>query len=208
MTSVAIGEPFAGLDEFKDWLGIRDSDSSQNNRLASRLASATQDIVDWTHRQFGRAEVATARSFRPGRSGLDVHDFWTLADLAIVPYLGSTPGTPWDLTQLQFEPLDGIVDMTPGWPYNRICSIYTGHPLTASLWYAATTIRVTAKWGWENVPENIRTACMMLAAQDAKATAAPFGVVGFGDFAVRIRSNPMAEEKLKPYVIDEVQVGS
>jgi hypothetical protein len=207
-SALAIGDPYATLAELKDWLGIRDADTTKDVRLASRLASATDDINRWTHRQFGRAEVATSRTFRPGRSGLDTHDFWTLDDLVIVPYLGTTPGTAWDLTQLQFEPLDGIVDQMPGWPYRRICSNYGDHPLATALFYGAGTVQVTAKWGWENCPTNVTTACLLLAAQDNKSSDAAFGVVGFGDYAMRIKSNPMAEEKLRPYLIDEYQVAS
>jgi hypothetical protein len=208
MTAVAIGDPFATRAELKDWLGIRDSDTTKDTRVDARLASATQDIVDWTHRQFGRLEVAAERTFRPGRTGVDVHDFWTTTGLAIIPYLGTTAGTAWDLSLLQFEPLDGIVNMTPGWPYNRITSIYSGHPLDAALFYSATTLKITAKWGWENVPANVNTACLLLAAQDNKATDTPFGVAGFGDYAVRIRANPLAEEKLRPYIVQEIQVAS
>jgi hypothetical protein len=43
---------------------------------------------------------------------------------------------------------------------------------------------------------------------DNKAGDAPFGVAGFGDYAVRIRSNPMAEEKLRPYQKMPAKVGS
>jgi len=77
-----------------------------------------------------------------------------------------------------------------------------------SYWYSGQTVQVTAKWGWENCPANVTTACLLLAAQDNKSMDAAFGVVGFGDYAMRIKSNPMAEEKLRPYVIDEIQVGS
>jgi len=208
VTVLAIGDPYASLAEVKDWLGIRDSDTTKDVRLASRLASATDDINRWTHRQFGRAEVATARTFRPGRSGLDTHDFWTSTGLAIVPYLGTTPGAAWDVSTLTLEPLDGIVDQMPGWPYRRICSGYGDHPLSTLLFYGASTVQVTAKWGWAACPANVNTACLLLAAQDNKSADAAFGVVGFGDYALRIKSNPMAEEKLRPYLIDEVQVAS
>jgi hypothetical protein len=208
MTAVAIGDPYVTLAELKDWIGIRDSDTTQDTRLASRLAGATEDITRWTHRQFGRSETATQRTFRPGRSGLDTHDFWTLSGLVLTPYLGQTAGTVWDQTQLQFEPLDGIVDMTPGWPYSRVIPLYGSHPLMCTLFYGATTVKVTAKWGWENVPAGVSTAALLLAADVNKSKDTPFGVQGFGDYAMRIRANPLAEEKLRPYMLDEIQVAS
>lgn len=201
MSTAPIGGPYATLSELHSWLKIPDSKTDRDIELSRRLVSASQDINRWCHRQFGRDEVASARTFRPSRSGIDVHDFWTDQDLAIVPYLGGTAGTAWDVSTLVLEPLGGIVDQVPGWPYNRICGAYGGtHPLTANLFYASSTVQVTAKWGWEAIPDNVNTACLILASQDNKATDTPFGVSAFGDYAVRIRSNPMAQEKLDPYV--------
>ena len=200
MTTVPIGGSYATLAELHSWLKIPDSKTDGDAELTRRLASASMDINRWTHRQFGRTEVATQRTFYPDRLGIDVHDFWTDEDLAIVPYLGTTAGTAWDVATLQLEPLDGIVDMVPGWPFSRICAGYGGHPLTANLFYTAATVKVTAKWGWADIPDNVNTACLVLAASDNKAKDTPFGVASFGDYATRIRSNPIAQEKLDPYV--------
>lgn len=201
MTAAPIGGPYATLAELHAWLKIPDSQTTRDAELTRRLVSSSMDINRWCHRQFGRDEVASTRRFTVGRSGIDVHDFWTTDDLAITPYAGGVAGTPWDVSMVELEPLDGIVDMVPGWPYNRIVALAGGgHPLMANLFYAASLALVTAKWGWANVPENVNTACLLLAASDNKATETPFGVAGFGDYAVRIRSNPIAQEKLEPYV--------
>lgn len=200
MTTAAIGGPYATLSQLHAWLKVPDSKVDRDAEWTRRLASSSNDINRWCHRQFGRADVATARTFRPDPAGVDVHDFWTTLDLAIVPYLGQTAGTAWDVATLTLEPLNGIVDQVPGWPYNRICGGSGGHPLLANLFYAASTVQVTARWGWADIPENVNTACLILASADNKATETPFGVAGFGDYAVRIRSNPMAQEKLDPYV--------
>lgn len=200
MTAVAIGGPYATLPELHAWLGVPDSKTDKDAEWIRRLASSAQDINRWCHRQFGRAEVATTRKFTSDRGGIDTHDFWTDEDLEVVPYLGQTAGTPWDVATLELEPLDGIVDMVPGWPFSRICGGLGGHPLMANLFYAASKVRVTAKWGWADVPENVNTANLILASSDNKAKDTPFGVAGFGDYAVRIRSNPIAQEKLDPYV--------
>lgn len=199
-TATGIGGAYASLAELKAWMKIPDSKTDRDAELTRRLASSALDINRWCHRQFGRDEVATTRTFFPDRCGVDVHDFWTTDNLAIVPYLGTTAGTAWDMSTLVLEPLDGIVDMVPGWPYNRITSGLGGHPLTANLFYVAASVKVTAKWGWASVPDNVNTANLVLAAADSKASDTPFGVAGFGDYAVRIRSNPIALEKLDPYV--------
>ena len=203
-TSVAIGQSYASLAKLKRRLGIADSNTAKDDELQDRLDSATLDIVRWTGRQFGRDEVASERTFWPGKTGVDVDDFWTTEDLAVVPYLGSTAGTAWTVDGLTLEPLNGIVDGVPGWPYRRLCYGWAMGPL----YFSASTVRVTAKWGWAAVPANVETACLLLAAMDNKAGDAPFGVAAFGDYAVRIRSNPMAMEKLAPYMVTPAKVGT
>lgn len=202
---VAIGQPYASLAKLKSRLGIADSNTAKDAELTDRLDSATLDIIRWCGRQFGRDEVASERVFIPGQTGVDVDDFWTAEDLAITPYLGTTAGTAWTVDGLTLEPLNGVVDGVPGWPYSRICY---GWPLGITYYYSASTVRVTAKWGWQEVPKNVETACLLIAAMDNKAGDAPFGVAAFGDYAVRIRSNPMAMEKLAAYVKDPAKVGS
>jgi hypothetical protein len=200
VTHVAIGEAYAPLAKLKQRMGIADSKVDKDVELQDRLDSASEDINRWCHRQFGRDEVASTRTFTPGRSGVDTHDFWTDDDLAIVPFLGQTAGTAWDVAMVQLEPLDGMVDMMPGWPFNRICSGWDGHPMLSFMFYTAARVQVTAKWGWADVPKNVELATLLLASMDMKSKDTPFGVAAFGDYAVRIRSNPLAQEKLEPYI--------
>lgn len=203
-----LGGPYASLAALKARMGIPDSNTARDDELTQRLVSASTDINSWTHRQFGRAEDATTRRFYAGRSGVDTHDFWTTDDLVITPYVNGVAGTAWDTSTLELEPMDGIVNETPGWPYRRISYPMGDHPLIRALSWAGYRIYVTAKWGWATVPENVVTSCLMLAVADDKAKDAPFGVAGFGDYAVRIRQNPMVEEKLRDYVIDPIKVAS
>lgn len=204
-----IGGPYATLPMLKAQMGIPDSNTTRDTELTRKLISASQDINSWTHRQFGRQEDVSTRRCRVGMSGIETDDFWTADGLAITPYLGSVPGTPWDVSTLELEPLDGIVNQVPGWPYRRIAMSGGSHPIWRATNWGGYVIRVTAKWGWEAVPENVVTSTIMLAVADEKAKDAPFGVAGFGDFAIRIRANPMVEQKLKDYVLNEnLLVGS
>jgi hypothetical protein len=209
VVAAPIGGPYATLAQLKAQMGIADSNTTQDVNLTRRLLSASADINSWTHRQFGRTDTPSTRSFRVGPSGVDTHDFWTTDSLAVVPYLADVASTAWDVSTLSLEPADGIVNQVPGWPYNRIRMSGADHPLWRAASWSGYTVQVTAKWGWEEVPANVVTACLMLAVADDKAKDAPFGVAGFGDYAVRIRSNPMVEEKLKDYVLDNgLQVAS
>lgn len=209
MTHVAIGDPYITLAQLKSYMGIPDANTAQDTALSSRISGACTGINRFCHRQFGRVEIATLRKFRVGRSGIDVDDIWDLTGITVTPYLGATAGTAWDTTTFQFEPLGGIVDQVPGWPYTRICYPYGDHPLMTAYSFGSYYLAgVLAKWGWQDIPEDVITSSLMLASMDVAAKAAPFGVAGFGDYAVRIRSNPMVQEKLLPYQIDPIQVAS
>lgn len=208
MTSVAIGDPYITLAQLKGYMGISDANTAQDASLSSRILGACAGINRFCHRQFGRAELVSTRTFPLGPSGVDTHDFWSTTGLVVTPYLGVSAGTAWDVSVLVLEPLNGIVDQVPGWPYTRICYPYgwMGGSLIAFSGY--TTVQIAAKWGWADIPEDVITASLMLASMDVAAKGAPFGVAGFGDYAVRIRSNPMVQEKLLPYQIDTIQVAS
>lgn len=208
MSTSALGGPYATLAMLKARMGIADSNTARDTDLSQRLVSASTDINAWCHRQFGQTDTATARRFRPGRTGVDTHDFWSTTGLVITPYLAGVAGTPWDVSSVELEPADGIVNEVPGWPYRRICYPLGDHPIVQAMSWTGYSIQVTAKWGWAAIPENVVTSCLMLAVADDKAKDAPFGVAGFGDYAVRIRQNPMVEEKLKDYVIDPIKVAS
>lgn len=202
----AIGEAYATLAKLKRRLGIADSNTAKDDELQDRLDSASDDINNWCGRQFGQTDTATTRTYPLCAGGVETDDFWTDDDLAVVPYLGTSAGTAWTVASVELHPLNGIRNGSPGWPYDRIAylSPLAGHPLAMTAYRA----RVTAKWGWASVPRPVETACLLIAAMDNKAGDAPFGIAAFGDYAARIRANPMAEEKLRPYVKDLARVAT
>lgn len=197
MTAITYPASYATLSAFKRRIGIPDSQTSQDADLQSKLDAATEDINRWCGRSFWKWTDATARTFTSGWTGTDTDDFWTTDGLLI-------SGTAWSSATV-LEPRNGIQDGVPGWPYRRIVS--SGLAGWATFLRPAE-VMVTAKWGWADVPEGVVTACLLIAAQDNKAGDAPFGVAAFGDFAVRVRANPMAEQKLQPYIKDPVKVAT
>jgi hypothetical protein len=212
VSTCAIGGSYATVANLKVRLGIPDTNTTQDTLLATILASVSRDIDRFCGRQFGRDEAASARTYYPGRSGIDIDDAWDLTGATVTPYVAGTAGTtytyPW--TILRAEPLNGIRDGLPGWPWQRLANVDPlGVTALAYLWPGVTTVQVSAKWGWQAIPDNVVEACLLLAVSGARAKDAPFGVASFGDYAVRLRQNPMAAEKLEPYRRDNtLLVGS
>ncbi|MEU8379775.1 hypothetical protein [Streptosporangium sp. NPDC048865] len=202
---MALGDPYATLEQLKGRLDIEDA--VDDDDLAAALAAVSRGIEKFCHRQFNKAETATARLFTPTWAAMvRVDDFHTTTGLVIATDPGgdATFGTTLEISQYELHPLNGIVDGEEGWPYSTIRGVLRStFPCTGR-----ASLRVTAQWGWAAVPAPVRQACLILAAECFKLKDAPFGVAGFGEYGVvRIRQNPIASGMLAPYRRDPVLVG-
>jgi hypothetical protein len=198
----ALGGPYATRAKMKRRMGIPDSNTTQDSDIDDELLSASNAINSFCGRQFGRVEVATARQYPNGLNGIDIDDAYSLTGMLIDDVAYSS--TTWIA-----EPLDGVVNGVPGWPFTRLARPFGTHPIYLSRrGYPTTLVTVTALWGWAQVPPNVHSACLLLAADGLKSKDAPFGVAGFGDYVVRVRANPKVKELLDPYVREIVKAGS
>jgi hypothetical protein len=195
---MALGDSYTTLEQLKSYLQI--GDAVDDGEIEDALASASREIEKHCNRQFNAASTATARVYYPDTACLvKVDDFQTLAGLVVqVDTTGNgTFDTTWDAADYQPEPLNGIVDGQIGWPYNKLRAVANRVFPTCA---RRAPIEVTAQWGWAAVPDPVRQACQILAAETFKLRSAPFGVAGFGEYGVvRIRENPKVCALLKPY---------
>jgi hypothetical protein len=108
-------------------------------------------------------------------------------------------GAPFDESAYELEPFDGIQDGEPGWPYWRITALSGTFP-------DRTT--VSARWGWETVPDSVIEGVLMLAAEVFKMKDAPFGVAGWNEILgqITVRDNPKVKSLLAPYRRGAVRV--
>ncbi len=196
---MAIGDPYATLPDLKSYLRI--DNTTDDVELNDALSAASRGITDFCKRQFNKETSATARTYKAARSSLAmVDDFHTTTGL-LVKTDDDQDGvfeTTWTAADYELQPLNGVRNGEPGWPFWKIHTA-----ATAALTFTAATqatVQITAQWGWAAVPEPVRQSCLILASETFKLRDAPFGVAGFGDFgAVRVRDNPMAKAKLAPY---------
>jgi len=202
---------YGSLEELKSRFAI--TDTVDDVELKRAMRAVNRGINNFCGRVFTRATTATARRipnlaigspYGWGGCRVNVPDFWTTAGLVVETDTGNDGTFATARTDFELYPLDGIVDGETGWPYNEI-EFYNGilYPPTNNRPY----LRVTAKWGWAEVPEPVHEAFMILASDTFKLKDAPFGVGGYGQFgAVRVRENQMAAAKLSPFVRDLVLV--
>jgi hypothetical protein len=157
---MAIGDSYALPAALAARLGQADDGS-----YAVILDAASRFVEAFTGRQFNKTDTASVRRFRaldPER--LPVDDFHSLTDLAVV-----VDGSTWASTAVDPRPWDGVVNGQPGWPYSDLFAVGRSWPIRRR-----ATVRVTARWGWADVPAGIVEATLGV----AKAIADSAGVSG------------------------------
>jgi hypothetical protein len=203
-TSPTLGDSYATVDELATYLSIEDD--ADNVRLGDALATASRQVEKWCGRQFNDAGVASTRTYAVDDPHVvEVDDFDTGTGLVVATDEDGDGvyETTWPAGDYELQPLNGVVDGEPGWPFWMIAATGRRFPSRAR----CGRLQVTARWGWAAVPAPVKAATLILAAEGYKLSDAPFGVAGFGDFGVvRIRDNPMAANRLAPYRRDVLLV--
>lgn len=192
---MALGDNYLELHEIKDYLHIKSAKLDNDETLTDAITSASREIERICNRQFNKADTATARVYaatsRRGNRVL-VDDFYDLAGLVVehdATGLGSWVSL--DDTQYEVLPYNGVVDGVPGWPY-WVIRVVGYWPGLGSPFGRHPRFRVTAKWGWAEVPADVRQACMMLAADTYQMKDSPYGVMS-DQYGVTLRpSGPVS----------------
>lgn len=203
---MALGDPYATVDELKRRVAI--SDTADDQHLENALLAASRSIEGWCQRQFNVASAASARSYNIRDAYfVEVDDISTSAGVVVAADQNDDGiyEQTWTTSDYQLEPLNGVVDGEPGWPAWRIRAV--GASLRFPTIGRRPGVQVTAVWGWASVPAGVRNACLILGEEIFKLKDAPFGVAGFGEYgAVRIRENPKVQALLMRYRSSPVQV--
>src|SRR6185312_2073545 len=102
---------------------MRITNTNDDAALDSALAASSRAIEGYCGRNFNDAGVATARVYYPDDLAcIYVDDFSTTAGLIVAADYsnGTNYASIIASGNYQLEPLNGVVDGTPGWPYYRI----------------------------------------------------------------------------------------
>lgn len=182
---MAVTNGYTTLADLRGVLGI--PDTAEDTRIEAAINAASRGIDLHCRRRFHADTTATARVYgadaTPDGYVLHVDDFHTTTGLVVATddTDDGTFETTWAATDYQLEPLNGIVSGVEGWPYTRLVAI--GRYLWPAVGRRARA-RITAKWGWAAVPEPVRQASQLVAADLWKQKDAPFGVAGTGEYGV------------------------
>lgn len=186
--------------EFRAYLREQPTYTGDDDEFDDVRLSASRAVDVYCGRRFYADATASARTFHATSPAVVLtDDFSTTADLVVKTDTAGdgTFATTWTInTDFILEPANGVRDGIEGWPYTRIVALDTK-------WFPRMLrrpgVQVTAKWGWAAVPEPVKLATKMLALEHYRQRDTPFGVMGMGDFAMRVRANPQVALLLDPY---------
>lgn len=86
------------------------------------------------------------------------------------------------------------------WPYTGFNFLGPKYVPIVWPWSHLDRFKVVGQFGWPAVPLNVKQASLLASAEIFRMKDAPFGIAGFGDFAIRIQQNPMIMRLLQRYV--------
>lgn len=188
---MTITNGYATLAQAKSYLGIPVADTVDDTMLERIVESASRSIDRIAGRYFYQDSTASARFYRAvSPVSLLVDDISTTTSLTVaVSTDGQTYSTPmvYD-TDFIVEPFNAAAT---GRPYTMLTAIgpqYFPYP-----WNYRPGVRVTARWGWPAVPDDIAEACLILCADLYKRKDSVGGVLGLSEMGA-IRMSPLGRD--------------
>ncbi|MGJ5897970.1 phage gp6-like head-tail connector protein [Streptomyces niveiscabiei] len=190
---------YVTLEELKGQFPIESDDATRDAALNRARASASRGIDRVTGRRFWLDPDPVQRVFNPRGRVVRQDD----GDLFLVDDIGSIAGlvvetgagASWSpVTGYETSPDNAFADGRP----------ITGILRTLGTWGTATTrLRVTARFGWPSVPDDIHEAALIQATRLFKRKDSPEGIIGSAEWGVRnlSRRDPDVWNLIEPYII-------
>lgn len=184
---MALTNAYATLAELREHMG--DTNSVLVAAVAERAINAASRAIDkYCKRWFWQSAGTSSRVYRPDDPYTAwVDDISTTTGLVIATDTtgDGTWATTWDSGDYQLEPLNQDAghasDSVEPYAWWRIEAI---DDKTFPLSDGAVTLRVTARFGWSGIPDDVHEACLLKAARLYKRRDSAMGVAGFGDMGV------------------------
>lgn len=169
---------YADRAALKVRLSLETDDDTRDELLDGALAAASRGIDTAAGRRFWLDSTPTARTFRLwGRVVCDEDgERVLLDDIGADPVLveTGTTGSYTALTDYEPSPDNALVR---GRPITALSAAATG-------WGSRGHVRVTARWGWPAVPDEIEQATLIQAARLYRRKDSPEGVTGSAEWGV------------------------
>lgn len=182
------------------------TDRADDRELLGVCRSVSRWVDEWCDRVFARRTV-TIQVDTCGYYSLPVPDLVSVTTLKTDDDRDGVFETTWSTTDYELQPVNAAVQLLPE-PYTAIAAVgsrvfpiptgYPGRPPRA---------QIVGVLGWPSLPPGVAEAAEMIGADYLAATGMKFGMLSFGDYAVRARMNGAALEMLRPHRKYGIQAG-
>ena len=194
---MAITQGYATLTDVKNALRI--TDALDDSLLETAIESASRMIDGYTARTFYNGGTAVRNFAATDALNLIIDDAISVTTVQSTDEVGDTYVT-WGANDFQLEPLNSRSDGLY-MPYTGIRAVgdYTWPVVDQQ-----ALCKITAVWGWAQVPTAIKQATIIQASRLFKRLDSPLGVAGFGDMgAIRVGRylDPDVEQLAMPFRI-------
>jgi hypothetical protein len=183
---MAIVNGYATADDIRAQMADSGEKLDQD-RLDRAVSSASRAVDKYCKRRFWQDESITSRLYSASSScELEVGDISTQDGLVVeVDYSGNGDWTTLDSDSYHLEPLNAGADFEAYAWWTIVIDSGSGFRVSRK-----PLVRVTAQWGWSEIPEEVVEATILKAVSLFKRKDSPNGIEGFSDFGpVRISKN-------------------
>lgn len=195
--------------ELREHMG--DTGEKLDAALLDKAINATSRAIDrYCDRRFWQDAAPTTRVYRADdQHVIYVDDISTSTGLILAtdPQLNGAWPDEWAASDYQLEPLNSDVvaagDEGDAFSWYRIVAVGV-HRFPVDPF--RVTVKVTARFGWSAIPDDVNEACILKATSLFRRKDAPYGVAGFADFGpVRVtRRDPDVLDLLGPYTLKAI----
>ena len=195
---MAITNGYCTLAELK--AALRLTDTTDDALLENAIEGASRRIDGATGRWFYKTASTAQKLFAFDNFNVPTRD---IANTSVTVKTDDNGDGTYENTWTQgvdyeLEPLDAPLR---GFPFRRVVSI-SGRTFPLTTQPRKPMIEVTAQWGFDAVPDDIREATILLAMRGFARYNAALGVVGFADMAIQVRAvDPDVRDLIQPYKI-------
>lgn len=192
---------YAELATLRAQLSLNPADTTRDVLLTQALSSASRGIDRVTGRRFWLDPAPVQRTYNPYRQTVSEEN----GELLLTDDIGSTTGlivetgsgATWTaVTAYETTPDNAMADGKPVTGLLRPFGIWTWR-------YSSTTrVRVTARFGWPAVPDEVATATLIQANRLFKRKDSPEGIIGSAEWGVRnlSRRDPDVYALIEPFI--------
>ena len=188
---------YCTLQEVK--AALRLSDSIDDTLLENAIEGASRRIDGYCGRFFYKTSATAVPLFANNAYRLMTTDISSTTGL-IVKLDDDGDGTFETTLTLNtdyiVEPTDYIVQQRP----IRTITMVGGYTFPMFYIPSECGVQITAQWGWNAVPDDVREACVLLSIRQFARYNAALGVLAFADMAIAVRAvDPDVRDLLQPY---------